>query len=239
MENRLKELAKQYNHPKYFERDPIIFPRHFAQKYKNGEASLQDVEISALLCAHLAWGRREMIIRDCNRLMDEIDWNPYDYITAGEYRCDMASLHRTITWFEVAQIMSRLKEFYTISASMEGLSVQDIRERIFGRKPDPKAANKKIHMMRRWLVRNDNIVDLGVWKTISPAELIIPLDVHVHRNALTLGITSRKSADISTAMEITDYLKTIFPGDPCIGDFALFAFSASEKISNFGLGVNN
>lgn len=39
-----------------------------------------------------------------------------------------------------------------------------IRTAIFGSKPDPNAANKKIHMFRRWMVRNDGIVDLGVWK---------------------------------------------------------------------------
>ena len=79
------------------------------------------------------------------------------------------------------------------------------------------------------MVRNDNIVDLGLWKNTNPADLIIPLDVHVHRAALELGITARKSADIVTATEITNYLKSIFPNDPCKGDFALFASAASKN----------
>ena len=82
-------------------------------------------------------------------------------------------------------------------------------------------------MLRRWMVRNDGIVDLGLWKNISPASLVIPLDVHVHRSALNMGITSRKGADITTALEINEFLHQAFPGDPCKGDFALFAYAAT------------
>ena len=35
-------------------------------------------------------------------------------------------------------------------------------------------------MMRRWFVRNDGKVDLGIWKDSDPDCLLIPLDVHVH-----------------------------------------------------------
>ncbi|HCT93828.1 MAG: hypothetical protein A2X19_05465 [Bacteroidetes bacterium GWE2_39_28] len=225
----LQELADKYNDLKYFINDPVIYPRHFKELYLQGNASLQDVEIAALLCAHLAWGRREMIVRDCKRLMDEMNWQPFNYIMDANYRCDSESLHRTIKWCEIARIMANLKAFYSKESTLEILSVDEIRVSIFGRKPDLKAANKKIHMFRRWLVRNDNIVDLGLWSNTDPANLIIPLDVHVHRTALDLGITSRKSADITTAMEITNYLKEVFPGDPCKGDFALFANAASKN----------
>ena len=90
MEQSVKETligwAQEYNDPKYFTEDPIIFPKHFAEKYALNEASLADVEISALLAAHLAWGRRAMIVRDCGRMLDEINWRPYDYVMNGEYR---------------------------------------------------------------------------------------------------------------------------------------------------------
>ncbi len=227
IKNTLKELAARYNNPEYFGRDPVIFPRHFNNLYLKGMATLQDVEISALLCSHLAWGRREMIVKSCNRLMDEMNWQPYKYVMQGIYRCDNTSLHRTVKWCEIANIMENLKEFYKSHTSLEALSAEDIRVTIFGRKPDANAANKKIHMMRRWLVRDDGKVDLGVWKNISPSSLIIPLDVHVHRTALKMGITKRRSSDYKTALEITSYLKGVFPDDPCLGDFALFAQPAS------------
>ncbi|MBR5856380.1 MAG: DUF2400 family protein, partial [Bacteroidales bacterium] len=127
---------------------------------------------------------------------------------------------------------SNLKEFYTTHRSIEELEPDQIRVQIYSQKSNPKAANKKIHMFRRWMVRNDGIVDLGLWKSISPAQLVIPLDVHVHRSATNLGITLRKSADITTAQEITDFLKKIFPNDPCKGDFALFAYAATKLKHN-------
>lgn len=226
---RLRLLAKEYNSPEYFITDPISIPKHFFLLYKNGEATLQDIEISAVIAAHLAWGRREMIVRDCRRAMDEMRWNPYSYVMNGEYRREDKSLHRTIKWSEFALICERLKDFYSKEKSLESLSPDEIRERIYGKKSDKNAANKKIHMLRRWLVRNDNKVDLGIWKNIPASGLIIPLDVHVHRSALELEITKRKSADIRTAVEITDFLTKVFPDDPCLGDFALFAYAASRK----------
>lgn len=226
---RLRFLAMEYNSPDYFITDPISIPKHFFLLYKNKEATLQDIEISAVIAAHLAWGRREMIVRDCRRAMDEMHWNPYSYIKKGVYRSEEKSLHRTIKWSEFALICERLKDFYSKEESLESLTPDEIRERIYGKKSDKNAANKKIHMLRRWLVRNDNIVDLGIWKNIPASCLIIPLDVHVHRSALELEITKRKSADIKTAVEITDFLTKVFPDDPCLGDFALFAYAASQK----------
>lgn len=222
-------LAKEYNNPKYFTKDPIIFPRFFAEKYISSQTSLQDVEISGILSANLAWGKREMIVRDCGIMLEEMKWKPYEYIMNGIYKDDDKSLHRTIKWSAFAKICKNLNLFYSSNTTLELLSADEIRHTIFGQGSNPKAANKKIHMFRRWLVRNDGFVDLGVWKNILPSDLVIPLDVHVHRTALEMGITSRKSADIKTAMEITDFLKKIFPNDPCMGDFALFAYSASKN----------
>ena len=59
----LIEWADKYNDPLYFQEDPIIFPTGFVRDFKVGKASLADVEIAALLSAHLAWGRRAMIVR--------------------------------------------------------------------------------------------------------------------------------------------------------------------------------
>ena len=226
---RLRELAAEYNSPEYFINDPVAIPKHFFMLYKKGEATLQDVEISAVISAHLAWGRRDMIVRDCKRAMDEMNWKPYDYVIKGNYRNEEKSLHRTIKWSEFSIICSRLRDFYSTSVSIELMTPIQIREKIYGKKFDKKAANKKIHMLRRWMVRDDGIVDIGIWKKIPVSELIIPLDVHVHRSALELGITKRRSADIITAEEITSFLKKVFPNDPCLGDFALFAYAASQK----------
>ena len=223
----LRRYADNYNDMRYFEEDPIIFPKHFAALLAEGQASLQDVETAAAIAAHLAWGRRSMIVRDCTRAMDEMGWQPYEYVRAGQYRDEDKSLHRTVKWSEFAAICRRIKEFYDSDESMEVLSPGQMRTRIYGQKDDPSAANKKIHMLRRWMVRDDGKVDMGLWKHTDKRDLIIPLDVHVHRTASQLGITQRKSADIRTAEEITAFLRKAFQDDPALGDFALFAVGAT------------
>lgn len=247
--NRLIEWAETYNDRKHFAEDPIAFPRRFAEDYASGRCTLADVEIAAVIAAHLAWGRRAMIVRDCGRAFDEMGWRPYDYVMNGEYRNDDASLHRTVKWSEFAGICSRLRKAYeekcarsetcagaempeicakAASPSLEGLSDTDFRVMIYGQKPDAKAPNKKISMMRRWLVRDDGKVDLGVWRHTDKKSLVIPLDVHVYDEATALGLTARKSKDIVTAREITDSFREIFPDDPCLGDFALFGYGVTH-----------
>ena len=241
--NIIRQLTQQYNKEEFFSGDPIIFPKHFARMMEGKEGipelggeggnlsgrryTLKDVEIAAVIAAHLAWGRRDMIVRDCKRAFDEMNWEPYNYVMAGQYRDEDASLHRTIKWSEFAAICRRLKAYYLNNESLEALTPDEFRVMVYGQKSDPKAANKKIHMLRRWMVRNDGIVDLGLWKNTSPASLVIPLDVHVHRSALNMGITARRGADITTALEINEFLHKAFPGDPCKGDFALFAYAAT------------
>ena len=233
MDAKIKETliawAQEYNDPKYFQEDPIAFPTRFARCHEAGQAQLADVEISALLSAHLAWGRRAMIVRDCERMFEEMSWRPYDYVMNGEYRDENVSLHRTIKWSEFAAICGRLRNIYTVRESLEGMSDMELRCEVFGQKEDRKAPNKKISMMRRWLVRDDGKVDLGLWKASDKKDLILPLDVHVYEQATALGLTSRRQKDIVTAHEITDAFREIWPEDPCMGDFALFGYGVNNK----------
>lgn len=221
---KLTDWAETYNDPVYFANDPIAFPREFVRR----GAELQDVEIAAVLSSHLAWGRRDMIVRDCERLFDEMEWRPRDYVMSGEWRDDDTSLHRTVKWSEVAGICRRLREWYLWHESLEELSVEEIRSIVFRRKEDPKAANKKINMMRRWMVRRDGKVDLGLWTATDPAGLVVPLDVHVYDQAVALGLTRRRSKDIVTARQITDCFRQIWPEDPLLGDFALFGYGVTN-----------
>ena len=223
MRDRLMAWAEKYNDPQYFQEDPVIFPKHFVSGPGN-TYRLADVEIAALIAAHLAWGRRSMIVRDCTRALDEMSWKPYEYVMAGEYRNDNSSLHRTVKWSEFAMICRNLRDIYSHTDSLENLDCQQIRTQIFGQKEDLRAPNKKINMMRRWMVRDDGKVDLGVWKHTGKSSLLIPLDVHVYEMAASLGLTSRKQKDIRTVQEITDAFREIFPDDPCKGDFALFGY---------------
>ena len=72
----------------------------------------------------------------------------------------------------------------------------------------------------RWVVRNGG-EDLGLWRRVDPARLVVPLDTHVHRIAYWLGLTSRKTPSWRTALEVTAALREADPEDPARFDFAL------------------
>ena len=85
-------------------------------------------------------------------------------------------------------------------------------------------------MYLRWMVRKDKqAVDFGLWKHISPAQLVIPLDVHVARVARHFKLLKRKQADWAAAIELTNEMKKMDAKDPAKYDFALFALGVLEK----------
>lgn len=218
------DRAAEFNDPVHFSEDPIAFPREFVRR----GASLQDIEIAAVFASHLAWGRRSMIVRDCNRLFDEMEWRPFDYVRAASYRNDDSSIHRTVKWSDIAGICLRLNEWYRYHDSLEELGADEMRRTVFRQKPDPRAANKKINMMRRWMVRDDGKVDLGLWKKTDKRTLVVPLDIHVHSQAVGLGLCTRTQKDLKAALEITGHFREIWPDDPMLGDFALFGYGVTQ-----------
>jgi uncharacterized protein (TIGR02757 family) len=82
-------------------------------------------------------------------------------------------------------------------------------------------AAKRLNMFLRWMVRGPDEVDLGLWRNVSPASLVIPLDTHIGRISRRLGLTARKDLSWRTAMEITSNLRRIDAVDPVRFDFAL------------------
>ena len=91
-------------------------------------------------------------------------------------------------------------------------------------------ANKRIHMFLRWMVRQNSPVDLGLWSWYSPADLLIPLDVHVMEEGIRLGaLPENARATRKTAIALTESLKEIWPSDPCRGDFALFGLGVDTE----------
>lgn len=98
--------------------------------------------------------------------------------------------------------------------------------------PDKNSACKRLNMFLRWMVRKDkNGVDFGIWKKITPADLICPIDVHVARVAKRFQLLDRKQVDWAAAEELTAYLRNFDPLDPVKYDFALFGLGVMEKYS--------
>lgn len=96
--------------------------------------------------------------------------------------------------------------------------------------PAKKSACKRLNMFLRWMVRsNVKGVDFGLWKKITPAQLICPLDVHVARVARHFNLLQRPNNDWGAALELTRHLKLLDHKDPVKYDFALFGLGIIER----------
>ena len=252
----LDEKVVKYNCKEFIANDPISFPHSFSRR--------ENIEIVALLASIIAWGNRKMILRSGNRMFHEImQSSPYDFVMSGEWESldDRQNIHRTFFVSDLKYICRGLKDIYTKFGSLEplfiGCSTWEGIERLRNElalsnggattrhisnpvsvKGKPGSACKRMHMMLRWLCRNDGIVDLGIWKAVSPSQLMIPIDVHVARTARTLGLTGRKQNDRRTVEELTAKLRELSPDDPVRYDFALFGVgeAGDEFIEDF---INN
>ena len=234
MKDRIIELANKYNTVDFIKNDPVQCPHRYTQK--------RDIEVSAFITQWVAFGNRKQIVKCAETLDSLFNGAPYDYIMGAkwrQYENSAARLYRFYTWGDFHDICARLNSLYLKYEDMEQCIDKNaddysisLRRLFDGVKGIPasatKSAAKRVNMMLRWLVRDDGIVDFGIWKTLDKRNLLIPLDTHVHQQGRAMGITTRNSADITTAKEITDYMKTIFPDDPTLGDFALFGLGVDE-----------
>ena len=238
----LDEKVRQFNQPTFIINDPVSIPHLFSKR--------QDIEIAGFLAAVLAWGQRVTIIRKCRELMEWMDNSPHDFVLnhkPGNLRCFEAFKHRTFNGTDALYFIAALQSIYREHESLEDVFIVPptdatienglirFHHRFFSpgdhphrtRKhlptPERKSTCKRINMYLRWMVRHDkNGVDFGLWKKISPAQLVCPCDVHVDRVARRLNMIRRKQTDWLTALELTGNLKKFDPLDPVKYDFALF-----------------
>ncbi len=254
-DNKLKEFLDSkvdfYNQPSFIASDPICIPHRFSKK--------QDIEIAGFFAAVFAWGNRTTIINKSNELMQLMDNAPYDFcinVDVKKLKKLLQFKHRTFNATDLLYFIEFLQFHYSKNNSLEtaftkwmhkkdesienGLkgfynyffSLPDVPERT--RKhiasPGKKSSCKRLNMYLRWMVRSDNKgVDFGIWKKISPAQLIIPIDVHVARVAKRLKLLQHDKTDWQTALELTTYLRTLDAADPVKYDFALFGTGVMEK----------
>ena len=246
----LIEYAKTYNIKEFISSDPIQFPHRFKEK--------KDIEISAFISSWLAYGNRKAILKTLEEIHKEFEKDysssPFEFIKNKgfeKYKDNKKSLYR---FYKYNDYYSLCQVLFNIYIKEENPSLEDkIKKKLEAKEsknPDcldiidviinlfkevegipinNKSACKRLCMLLRWLVRNDKIVDLGIWTIIKPEDLIIPVDTHVHQQALKLNITKSKQANMKTAIEITSYLKTVFPLDPTLADFSLFGYGVNNQ----------
>lgn len=97
--------------------------------------------------------------------------------------------------------------------------------------PASGSACKRLCMYLRWMVRPADGIDLGIWRSIPPAKLVIPVDAHIQKICRLLGLTARKQADWKMAREITAALRRLDPLDPVKYDFSICHLGISEGCS--------
>ncbi len=240
LEEALEHLYEKYNRHEFIHPDPL----EFLYCYDN----LRDREIVGLLASSLAYGRVSQILKSISTVLEKMAPSPSRFLEDASMKSLLHTFsdfkHRFTTGDELAVMLYGAKRVITKYGSLHacfksalGNDADTIRPALTSfvkelragfntennsllPSPEKGSACKRLNLFLRWMVRKDS-VDPGGWDDVSPARLIVPLDTHLHRICLTLGLTRRKQADMKTAMEITDSLRMINPHDPVRYDFAL------------------
>lgn len=232
----LIRLAERYETKEFIKDDPIRFPH---EVMKRG-GRRHDIEISAILSSWLAYGNRKQFCSALQALHELMGYKPVEYLCSQSWKVfkdHHDTMYRFYTYHDFYTLMERLEIIYSRDAFIfeDKLSkyhpISYLIACFHNIKGFPKSnfsACKRLNMLLRWMSRKNSPVDLGLWD-IKPSKLIIPVDTHVHRMALELGLTKRRQADMKTALEITDAMREIWPKDPAKGDFALFGYGVNNK----------
>lgn len=243
----LDKKLVDFNQPSFIKDDPVCIPHRFRKK--------QDIEIAGFFAAIFAWGNRRTIINKSLELMKFMDEAPFQFITQHEEK-DLKKLlsfcHRTFNSTDLLYFIEFFKAHYKENKSLEqaftrmggdmeamltgfhhyffSLEHVPARTRKHVASPEKNSSCKRLNMYLRWMVRKDEQgVDFGIWKNISPADLICPIDLHVERVAKKLGLLEGKTTGWKAAKMLTERLAKLDPNDPVKYDLALFGLGVIDK----------
>jgi uncharacterized protein (TIGR02757 family) len=249
LRRRLDELVADVDVPARLAADPVGLVRAYA--------GADDREVAGLLAASLAFGNVVAIRRSVRRALDLLGESPAAAVGSLDERelrrRFRGFVHRVWTGRDVARMLARAgavrREHGSLGRAFrvhldaapdfrEALArfADDLRGPVARATPtlrhlvpDPRAGSacKRLLLYLRWMTRPADGVDLGLWPVPASA-LVIPVDVHVHRIARNLGLTTRNDASWRTAEEITARLRTFDPADPVKYDFAICHLGVSR-----------
>jgi uncharacterized protein (TIGR02757 family) len=250
----LDQKVKQYNHIDFIEKDPISIP-HLYTKQQDIEIAAFFAAIFAWgNRTTIIQKSKELLER-----MDNAPFEYCTQHQVKDLKKLIGFAHRTFNDRDLLYCIAFFKHHYANQKSLEtaffmdqdsGKKVKTVAAGLVNFKnyffsledapyrtkkhiasPENGSTCKRLNMFLRWLVRKDQHgVDFGLWKAISPADLIIPIDVHVARVSRSFGLISRPQIDWLTALELTEYCRTLDARDPVKYDFALFSLGVTEKI---------
>lgn len=249
----LDQKVKQYNQKSFIEKDPICIP-HLFQKQQDIEIAAFFAAIFAWGNRTTIINKSKELMQKMDNAPHVfcLTHQPKDLKRLFGFK------HRTFNDTDLLYCITFLKTHYQNNDSLETaffkdyqtgkriytveeglqnfqsyfMSMEDAPQRTRKHISSPAAGStcKRLNMFLRWMIRKDHTgVDFGIWKSIAPSELIIPIDVHVARIARTLGILNRPQTDWQAALELTKYCRTLDSKDPVKYDFALFSLGVIEK----------
>ena len=245
----LEALHDKYNCEEFIEADPISIPHSFS--------ATEDREIAGFLAATIAWGNRKAIVKSARRMVECMDYAPYDFVvnaTENELESLRSYVYRTFNGDDFVDFMRALQSIcrkygtlgtmfqdsYTRHESIAAV-LSEVRREFFSidhgthctkhfSSIDKGAACKRLNMYLRWFVRRDNRgVDFGLWQKIPMSAHYLPLDVHSGNMARELGLLTRLQNDWKATEEVTNILKKFSADDPVKYDFALFGAGINSK----------
>ena len=251
----LDKLAEEYETESFIKDDPIQFIYRFKAK--------EDVELAGFISSLFAYGNRKMFIKKLDDLFLRADNDIANYVKNGDFKNLIGLEYRFSKDYDIIPIFDILNKLYNESKGLEELFSYSFSPRgekydhfldkiidyfyarapknagqgFYHMLPNPKngGAMKRMNMFLRWMIRK-SAIDVGIWSFMKPADLYIPLDVHVARQSRAMGLLSRKSNDYQAVKELTLKLKEFSPDDPVKYDFAMFAFGV-ESNKNIKLSV--
>jgi len=220
-----------YHRADFIQSDPVQFPHRYTLK--------QDIEVSGLLTAIMSFGNRKQILKKADELHGLMGDSPYQYVLSCQWEKDFPSgatnsFYRMLSYAVFYGYFRRLYIAYTQFESLEealmlypGIPMEKLCAFL---EVSAKSPQKKLNMFLRWMIRRDSEVDLGIWESFDRRDLIVPLDTHVCRVAHYFKLTDTETFSLKNARQITAALATVFPDDPCLGDFALFGLGVNGEI---------
>lgn len=239
LRDRLERLYARLNRRQYVSPDPLQFLGDYSE--------VADREIVGLIASSLAFGNVRQIVRSVAGVLERMP-EPARFLDCATRTCLERHFsgfrHRYVTDVELVDLLMGVKGCRETHGSLETAFVAGrgshgapvlsalahfVDElRAYGQlpmnyllpAPARGSACKRLHLFLRWMVRSDE-VDPGGWNRVRPADLIVPLDTHMHRIARALGMTRRRAADMRTALEVTAAFRMLVPEDPIRYDFAL------------------
>lgn len=251
----LHKLYEKYNHNHFIKPDPLQFVYHYSRPADMEIAALlaaglaygrvQQIEKS-LRCLFGYMGESPFeFVRDFDKLKRAQLRDFRHRFTAGDDISDLLELLR-----DVLDEFSSLEELFArgyntsdkniipaLSNFCNSLCVMYAKRhggppgsglKYLLASPARGSACKRLNLFLRWMVRDDD-VDTGLWRSIEKSKLIVPIDVHMSRLCKILGLYSRKTVSLSTAVEITESFAQVEPADPVKYDFALSRIGILEN----------